>query len=78
VATPAQLFANLAGDDHHLYPGSPAIDAGEARADVPTDLEDTPRPLGSGWDIGAYEAGLAIFSDGFETNNTDRWSDAIP
>jgi len=46
------LFAGAS--DYHLQPNSPAIDAG-----VPTsawrDHEGTPRPQGSGFDIGAYE-----------------------
>ncbi|MCP4897513.1 MAG: PKD domain-containing protein [bacterium] len=55
VATPHQLFQDPAGDDYHLKAGSPAIDAGETRMDVPHDIEGRSRPLGLSHDIGAYE-----------------------
>src|SRR5690606_31166622 len=55
VATPAQLFVAPATDDYHLAPTSPALDTGETRTDVPSDLEGVPRPQGAGTDVGAYE-----------------------
>ncbi len=41
--------------DYHLQPGSPAIDAGTATEAPAADLEGTPRPQGTGFDMGAYE-----------------------
>ncbi|MCK4765772.1 MAG: carboxypeptidase regulatory-like domain-containing protein [Candidatus Aminicenantes bacterium] len=41
--------------DYHLQLGSPAIDAGTAVGAPAIDLEGNPRPVGSGYDIGAYE-----------------------
>lgn len=69
VATPAALYTAPALDDYTLAPASPARDAGAARADVPTDLTDLPRPQGPAWDIGAYEAAdpALVFRDGFES-----------
>jgi hypothetical protein len=49
------LFVNAAGDDFHLGAGSPAIDTGEARPDVPADHDGIARPQGAGSDIGAFE-----------------------
>jgi hypothetical protein len=49
------MFVNPANNDFHLLTGSPAIDKGEARQDVPTDHDGISRPQGAGWDIGAYE-----------------------
>ena len=49
------LFVDPQGDGFYLQPGSPAIDAGDALAQVTADLNGTPRPQGGGWDIGAYE-----------------------
>ena len=70
VATPAQLFVAPAQDDYHLSATSPALEAGEARADVPADLEGVARPQGAGTDVGAYERRVAaadpIFDDGFD------------
>ena len=48
-------FVNPAGDDYHLSAGSAAIDAG-TNVGVTSDLDGNPRPFGSGFDIGAYEA----------------------
>ncbi|MBN1675049.1 MAG: right-handed parallel beta-helix repeat-containing protein [Kiritimatiellae bacterium] len=53
------LFLNAAAGDFRLQAGSPAIDAGAALAEVPADMEGTPRPEGAGWDVGAYESGGA-------------------
>ncbi len=43
--------------DYHLQPDSPAIDQGNF-AGVMVDLEGRPRPIGPGYDLGAYEAPL--------------------
>ena len=74
LATVEELFADVAADDYHLKPGSPALDAGETLADVPVDLEGTPRPQGPAFDVGAFEGIGSIFADGFETGDTSRWS----
>jgi len=56
IATPAQLFV-APGSNFHLKAGSPAIDAGRTLVNVTVDLEGTARPLGNGFDSGAYESG---------------------
>ena len=56
VATPAQLFVDPAHQNYQLKPGSPAIDAGVALLDVPTDILGVTRPQGLAYDIGCYEA----------------------
>jgi len=55
VATPAQLFVDPTHQNYQLKPGSPAIDAGVALSDVPTDILAVTRPQGLAWDIGCYE-----------------------
>lgn len=55
VSASSNLFTNAAGDDYSLSSTSPAIDAGEALADVPSDILGVARPQGAGFDIGAYE-----------------------
>jgi len=42
-------------DDLHLRSGSPCIDSGTATGAPDTDIEGKPRPLGKGYDMGAYE-----------------------
>ncbi len=49
------LFVDAAHGDYRLLDGSPGIDAGTAIASVTEDLDAVQRPLGDGWDIGAYE-----------------------
>jgi hypothetical protein len=79
AAALAALFADFAGGDYHLSDTSAAIDMGDPRPDVPTDLEGTPRPVGPTHDGGAYEArpGL-IFGDGFESGDVSAWSERVP
>ena len=49
-------FVNEGSDDFHLLQNSSAIDAGGTpNIAVATDYDGTPRPQGSGYDIGAYE-----------------------
>ncbi|MBN1994237.1 MAG: hypothetical protein JW953_16185 [Anaerolineae bacterium] len=48
------LFLDPAGDDYHLSTASPAIDHGQD-VGVTTDLDGNSRPVGAGFDIGAYE-----------------------
>lgn len=46
-------FGNLG--DYHLKDGSPAIDNGTLDGAPTTDLDNKPRPIGKGVDMGAYE-----------------------
>lgn len=46
----------LLDTEHHLLPGSPAIDAGAVVPGVSTDIDADPRPFADGYDIGADEA----------------------
>jgi hypothetical protein len=59
VTDPNALFVDPAGENYHLKPGSPAIDAGTAmlagQSAPAYDLAGTPRPTATGYDIGAYE-----------------------
>jgi len=48
------MFVNKAGANFHLQASSPAIDSG-ATAPVNYDLENKLRPVGSDYDMGAYE-----------------------
>jgi MFS family permease len=64
VATPAQLFANAAGDDYRLSATSPAIDAGETRADVPADIVGYARPQGANPRASAEARSAATGADG--------------
>ena len=47
MATPAELFVDVSGNDYHLKAGSPAIDLGTFLGDVSDDLEGNPRPIGA-------------------------------
>ena len=50
------VFGNLAGDDFHLQPNSPCINAGNnAYVSGVTDLDGNPRIFGGTVDMGAYE-----------------------
>ncbi len=49
------LFVDATNNDFHLQVWSPAIDAGSILADVNDDFDGNYRPLGEGFDIGAYE-----------------------
>ncbi|MEM7117510.1 MAG: right-handed parallel beta-helix repeat-containing protein [Chloroflexota bacterium] len=55
IATPADLFANVAAHDYQLSENSPAIDQGLSLPDVVNDLLGNGRPVGNDYDIGAYE-----------------------
>ena len=48
-------FVNAAVGDFHFLPDSPLIDRGIILDSVVDDFDGFPRPLGSGYDIGAYE-----------------------
>lgn len=49
------LFANRLGRDLHLTLGSPAVDMGSATGAPATDFDGVLRPIGGGFDIGAFE-----------------------
>jgi hypothetical protein len=49
------LLVDAAGHDYHLQPTSSAIDAADAVPEVGWDYEGNCRPLGAGFDVGAYE-----------------------
>lgn len=66
TADPSLLpLASNGGDTrtHALAPASIAIDAGSPVFGLPTDQRDIARPIGPGFDIGAYEAPLAYAVD---------------
>ncbi len=63
TATPADHFVAPASD-FHLLSTSPAIDSGTATDAPGNDVEGGVRPVGGGFDIGAYEAQLANCDDG--------------
>ena len=59
------LFTTDWRGDFHLSPGSPAIDACGGSGD--NDLDNNPRPIGAGHDMGAFEFFIdGIFGDRFE------------
>jgi hypothetical protein len=49
------LFADAANGDYHLMAGSPGEDAGQTLTLVPDDFAGNFRPVGSAYDIGAFE-----------------------
>ena len=51
------LFADASAGNFHLKDGSAAIDKGESLTKVIADRNGNPRPIGSAYDIGAYEYG---------------------
>jgi len=68
------LFVNYTGDrtgDYRLWSGDVALDAGTTSCAagvsscvVPTDFDGVTRPLGTAYDIGAYETGMRVTSLG--------------
>jgi hypothetical protein len=48
-------FANPLAADYHLLAGSPALNAGASSPAPDHDRDCHPRPLGGGFDLGAYE-----------------------
>ena len=51
----ANLFANDAATNYHLFAGSLAVDKGQPLANVSADLDGRVRPFGAAPDIGCYE-----------------------
>ena len=56
----AATVAPTTAGNYHLQPGSPAIDHG-TDGGVTTDLDGLPRPMGTGYEMGAYEFRPHIF-----------------
>jgi parallel beta-helix repeat protein len=55
VSNPTALFVNAAANDYHLKSTSPAIDIATATSAPTNDFDNLTRPVGAGFDIGAYE-----------------------
>lgn len=74
------LFADPAGWDCRLRPGSPAFDDGDNSPPGglgPTDADGNPRVLNGVVDYGAYEGVGPVFEDGFESGTTWWWSRVV-
>ena len=56
LLTTAPGFTNPSAGDFSLQAGSPAVDAGATLVEVLTDYLGTRRPLGNGFDLGAFES----------------------
>ncbi|MBK8258289.1 MAG: right-handed parallel beta-helix repeat-containing protein [Polyangiaceae bacterium] len=54
-STQAPSFVNMGADDYHLTNASAGVDQGTSTEAPSADLENTARPQGAGFDIGAYE-----------------------
>ncbi|GEM_PF-4668744 len=66
------LFVDAKAGDFHLSPGSPAINSGRTLNAVPRDLDGISRPIGSGFDIGAYEYPIATGLSGSAMGSRSR------
>jgi hypothetical protein len=51
----ASAFVDAAGHDYHLVMDGAPVDAGVAIAEVALDRDGVARPVGAGYDIGAFE-----------------------
>lgn len=80
LAASESSFVNVAGNDYHLVPGSPAIDTGEAIAGVITDRDGVARPQGSGVDRGAFEWSSTPppMDSGVDSSSNDASVDGAP
>lgn len=74
------LFTDTTVKNFALRPCSPAINSGTASGAPATDINETPRPAGLGFDIGVYErpAGRAVYVDAAVAGNADgsSWKNA--
>ncbi len=65
------LFANVAGGDFRLLPGSPAIDAGTNTGAPASDIRGLGRPVNVVTDMGAYESrGFALTKTSGDNQST--------
>ena len=55
LAVGAAAFVDAAKHNYQLSSSSPAVDAGVAMPEVARDRQNTPRPQGARYDVGAYE-----------------------
>jgi hypothetical protein len=69
VSTAAALVVNPANGDYHLSSTSPAINKGTSLDAPAIDLDRKPRPIGSAFDIGAYEFGAPPPASGDYSGN---------
>lgn len=55
LAVDASAFVDAAGHDYHLVMDGPPVDAGVEIAEVEVDRDGVARPVGAGYDVGAFE-----------------------
>jgi len=68
-----ELFVNTSTPDLHLTGTSVALDQGTGTVAPAEDYDGNPRPVGQGYDIGAYEYGsVGIIKDEKEGNGPDK------
>lgn len=60
VTDPQLVNASTAPYDFHLKQASPAIDSGATVAGISADIDGTPRPQGSAYDLGSYEYASSV------------------
>ena len=66
----------VGGGDYHLQATSPVIDQADAAAAPARDLDNVPRPVGAGVDMGCYEfrlPGVSVTGDGLLTGDPGTW-----
>ena len=71
------LFVNAAAGDYHLIPTAAAINAGTSSFAPSTDLDGNPRPIGAGYDIGAYEFRGALVTRDYNRNGAVDAADYV-
>jgi len=55
ISSPEEIFVNIQSNNYHLIEGCDAMDNGTSSKAPRVDLDGYPRPIGLGYDIGAYE-----------------------
>jgi hypothetical protein len=55
LAVGSEEFLDAAAHDYHLRTASSAVDSGLSLGNVILDHDGTPRPVGGGQDVGAFE-----------------------